>query len=131
MSVNSKQKGKRGEREVANFLKEYGFEARRGQQFCGSNGDADVIGLPKMYIEVKFVENLNVLKALQQAINDKPKDTYPVVFHRQKRQKLKVTMRTQDFIDWTTGECFYLPDSNYLTLLATDFMDLYKLVESW
>lgn len=41
---NGRRKGAVGERELANLLKnEYGFECRRGQQFCGSNGDADVV----------------------------------------------------------------------------------------
>tara|TARA_Y100000310_G_scaffold321537_1_gene379279 strand:+ start:434 stop:664 length:231 start_codon:yes stop_codon:yes gene_type:complete len=35
--VNSRQKGKRGELEVVHLLKEYGFEARRGQQFKGTS----------------------------------------------------------------------------------------------
>lgn len=45
--MNSRDKGKRGERELAAILKEYGYnEARRGQQYCGADGSADVIGLP-------------------------------------------------------------------------------------
>ena len=43
MSKFSRDKGKRGEREVALILREHGFEARRGQQYCGANGDADVV----------------------------------------------------------------------------------------
>lgn len=47
-------KGKRGERELAAILKEYGYnEARRGQQYCGADGSADVIGLPGIHIEAK------------------------------------------------------------------------------
>lgn len=42
--MNSNQKGKKGERELAAILKSYGYEdSRRGQQYCGSNGDADVV----------------------------------------------------------------------------------------
>ena len=33
--VNSRAKGSRGERELSHKLQEYGFKARRGQQFCG------------------------------------------------------------------------------------------------
>ena len=40
--MNSRDKGKRGERELAAILKEYGYcEARRGQQYCGADGSAD------------------------------------------------------------------------------------------
>ena len=42
--MNSNQKGKKGELELAAILKSYGYEdSRRGQQYCGSNGDADVV----------------------------------------------------------------------------------------
>lgn len=33
--MNSRNKGKRGEREFAALLREHGFDARRGQQFAG------------------------------------------------------------------------------------------------
>ena len=39
--MNSRQKGARGERELANLLKEHGYNTRRGQQYCGANGDAE------------------------------------------------------------------------------------------
>ena len=41
--INSKAKGAAGERELARKLKEYGYDCRRGQQYCGANGDADVV----------------------------------------------------------------------------------------
>lgn len=31
--INSKKKGAKGERELANKLKEYGYNCRRGQQY--------------------------------------------------------------------------------------------------
>jgi len=40
---NSRAKGARGERELSNLLKDHGYNTRRGQQYCGANGDADVI----------------------------------------------------------------------------------------
>ena len=64
--MNSRQKGARGERELANVLKGYGYkESRRGQQYCGSNGDADVVGLTGIHIECKRVEKLNLEKAME------------------------------------------------------------------
>lgn len=51
--MNSRQKGAAGERELAKALRSHGFETRRGQQYCGSNGDADVVGLPGVHIECK------------------------------------------------------------------------------
>ena len=65
--MNSNQKGKKGERELAAILKSYGYEdSRRGQQYCGSNGDADVVGLPGIHIECKRVEKLNIYDAVEQ-----------------------------------------------------------------
>ena len=44
MAVNARQKGARFERQLAGHLREYGYRTRRGQQYCGANGDADVVG---------------------------------------------------------------------------------------
>ena len=68
--MNSREKGKRGERELASKLREYGYDARRGQQYCGANGDADVLGLPGIHIECKRVERLNLDDAMSQAKAD-------------------------------------------------------------
>ena len=58
--MNSRNKGAAGEREVAGILRGYGYKARRGQQYSGANGDADVVGLPGIHIEVKRREKLNI-----------------------------------------------------------------------
>ena len=95
--MNSRNKGKRGELEAAHLLKEYGYDARRSQQYAGINNDADVVGLPGVHIEVKRVEKLNIDEALEQAIRDKREHEIPIVMHRKNRTKWKVTMR---FDDW-------------------------------
>ena len=97
--INSRVKGAVGEREIAHKLQEYGFNARRGQQFCGKNGDADVVGLPSIHIEVKRVENLNLYKAMEQSTNDAREGEIPTVFHRKNNKKWLVTMRFDDFMD--------------------------------
>ena len=58
MGKAQREKGKRGERELAGILRDYGYDTRRGQQFCGSDGSADVVGLPGIHIECKRVEKL-------------------------------------------------------------------------
>jgi Holliday junction resolvase len=98
MAINSRDKGKNGERELSNLLKEQGFETRRGQQFCGTSGDADVVGLDGIHIEVKRVEALNVDKAMEQAIRDHKEGTKPTVFHRKNRKPWLVTMLLDDWI---------------------------------
>ena len=104
MAVNSRQKGARGERELAHILKEHGYDkCRRGQQFCGANGDADVVGLPNVHIECKRVEQLNIHKAMEQAKNDARPHEFPTVFHRKDRTEWLVTMRLEDWLELYKG----------------------------
>lgn len=96
--MNSRNKGADGERELAKVLREYGFDARRGQQYSGANGDADVVGLPGVQIECKRVERLNVHKAMEQVRRDaEGTGRLPAVFHRKNRTGWLVTM---DLSDW-------------------------------
>ena len=97
--MNSRQKGAAGERELAKKLREYGYECRRGQQYCGTNGDADVIGLPGIHIECKRVERLNIDGAMLQAIRDRREGEDPAVFHRKNNHEWLVTMRLNDWIE--------------------------------
>lgn len=80
--MNSRNKGVKGERELAGVLRQYGYDCRRGQQYCGANGDADVVGLPGIHIECKRVEKLNLQDAMDQAKQDKRDNEIPAVFHR-------------------------------------------------
>lgn len=98
MAINSRVKGKNGELEIAGILRGYGYEARRGVQYNGADGSADVIGLPGVHCEIKRVENLNISKAMQQAENDARDGEIPCVFHRKNREKWKVTMNLDDFM---------------------------------
>ena len=98
--MNSRNKGAAGERELSNKLKEYGYNTRRGQQFCGANGDADVVGLEGIHIEVKRVERLNISDAMSQAISDARMGEIPTVFHRKNHEEWFVTMRLTDWIEF-------------------------------
>lgn len=95
--TNSRRKGAEGEREIAKILRGYGYDARRGQQYSGANGDADVVGLPGVHIEVKRVEALNIDKAMEQAERD-ARGEIPAVFHRKNGKEWKATVRLEDFI---------------------------------
>ena len=96
--MNSRAKGATGERELARKLREYGYDARRGQQYSGINGDADVLGLQGIHIECKRVEKLNIDDALSQSIRDAKENETPVVMHRKNHTEWKVTMRLEDWI---------------------------------
>lgn len=95
---NSRRKGANGERELSNKLKDYGYSTRRGQQFCGSNGDADVVGLPGIHIECKRVERLNIYDAIDQAKRDSKGNELPAVFHRKNNCEWLVTMTLEEWI---------------------------------
>lgn len=106
--MNSRSKGATGEREVASTLRGYGYKkARRGQQYSGANGDADVVGLPGIHIEVKRRERLNIYDAIDQAKRDRKPDELPAVFHRKNHCEWLVTMTLEDWIqlyrEWEAG----------------------------
>lgn len=107
LMMNSKQKGKRGELELARKLREYGYDARRTQQYCGVAGDADLQGLPGIHIECKRVERLDLYGAMAQAEGDARAEEKPVVMHRKNNCEWLVTMSLDDWIElyreWETG----------------------------
>jgi Holliday junction resolvase len=95
--MNSKQKGKRGELEFVHYLQAKGYEARRGQQFCGSPDSPDVISNFPFHIEVKRVEKLNISNAMEQAAADCGNQT-PIVAHRRNGEDWFITMKADDFL---------------------------------
>lgn len=99
MTLNSKKKGARFERLLASKFRDYGYEARRGQQYCGSNGDADVVGLPYIHIEAKHQERMCLYDWMEQAKRDARPGEYPVVFHKKNNADILVTMTFDDFME--------------------------------
>lgn len=106
--MNSRQKGKRGEIEFSHKLRDYGYEARRGVQYNGADGSADVVGLPGIHCEVKRVERLNIEDAMAQSKRDAREGELPAVFHRKNHCEWLVTMRLDDWIqlyrEWEPGK---------------------------
>jgi Holliday junction resolvase len=100
MGKASRDKGKRGERELVNWLKDHGYAARRGQQFQGSPDSPDVIcdELGKYHIEVKRRETLSLYPAIDQAADDAGEDQTPVVFHRRNGKPWLVIQRAEDWL---------------------------------
>lgn len=98
--MNSRQKGKRGEREWAQVLRElFGLDARRGVQYQGSSNSPDVVGSWKgTHPEVKRVENLNLDEAIQQAVRDAGLGNVPYVAHRKNNCPWLVTVRVDDLL---------------------------------
>ena len=108
----SRDKGKRFERWVASFFKEYGITAKRTAQYCGKTGLAeDVEGVPGIHIECKAVERLNMEAAYQQSVRDAEaagRGEYPIVIHKKSRKPAMVTMALEDWIvmylAWMRGD---------------------------
>ncbi len=70
MGAKSRNKGKRGEQEVARLLRAAGYDVARSDQTAGAmRCDVDGPGLPA-WIEVKRGKLVNVRAAYRQACND-------------------------------------------------------------
>lgn len=100
--INSRAKGARGERELASFLTDQGFPAKRGVQFSqGKHGltENDVVceSLP-LHIECKRVEAGNPYTWLEQAARDAKNNEIPVVFHKRNDRPWVVILSAEDFM---------------------------------
>lgn len=86
MPCNSRQKGKRLEREAARcWADAVGSPARRSQQFSGDNGDADLrVDIEGLHVEVKGRKSIGALRFYEQAEDDAGKTgSIPVVLLRE------------------------------------------------
>lgn len=110
--MNSRRKGKVGEREFASLLRENGFDARRGQQFSGSPDSPDVVSnaLAWLHVEVKRVQNLNLTDACVQAERDCGRGAPAgvqkpwVVAHRRNHAPWLITMKAEFFFRLLRGD---------------------------
>lgn len=94
---SQRDKGKAGERELSHKLTElFGTACRRGQQYCGTAGDSDVVGLPGVHIESKRTETLRLWDAIGQAVSDAANGDIPVVCHRPSRREWVAIVRLSD-----------------------------------
>ena len=99
--MNSREKGKRGERRWRDVLRAAGFQkAHRGVQYSGGSDSPDVAcpELPGIHFEVKAVEALNIWRAMAQAIADAGAHKIPVVAHTRNRSGWLVTLRAEDWL---------------------------------
>ena len=107
MGKMSREKGKRGERELASALSQFGYNARRGQQFKGGSNSPDVEGLPGIHIEVKRTERLNLYDAMSQAKRDAG-NKMPIVAHRKNNCEWVIIQPLEDWItlyrEWECGQ---------------------------
>lgn len=98
--INSRAKGARFERQLAKMLKEYGYEAERGCQHAGGKDTPDVKhNMPRIHIEAKDVEKLNIWNALEQSKRDAGEDEIPVVMFKRNKTKVYVAMPLDEFME--------------------------------
>ena len=107
MPINSKQKGKRGELEVAHAFQRYGFEANRTAQFRGNTGQAPDVEIKNanLHVEVKFQNRMQLYNWMEQAWNDcdaEDKGNIPIVVHKANNKPMLVSMHFDDFMEMYT-----------------------------
>ena len=96
MAKMSRDKGKRGERELAKELSRlFNVNAQRGQQYQGSPDSPDVKAFDEIHIECKRVERFDLYKSLEQAKDDAG-DSLPIVAHRRNRHEWVVALYLDD-----------------------------------
>ena len=103
--MNSREKGARGERALAKKLREYGYEAYRGQQYSGK-GNADVeTNMGDIHIECKYTGKGHgmLYDWIAQSKRDAKGKEMPVVFHKYISKKERgrswlVTLELDDFM---------------------------------
>jgi hypothetical protein len=102
MPVNSRAKGARAERLLAQTLREVmGWEsARRSQQFngCVEGGAADLViaEVPLLHVESKMVEALSIHPTMERAVQEAGMSKLAVVCHKKKRTDWLITLRLTD-----------------------------------
>ncbi len=127
--TNSRDKGARGERALANYLKARGYKARRGQQYSGANGDADVVGLPGIHIECKWVEAVTpklMDTYMQQSMEDANYGEIPLVVHKRNRHPWMVTMQAHDMCAMLAEDIKVRWAPQKVTLTLDDFIEVYQ-----
>lgn len=121
--INSRAKGCRGERELASLCRENGFPMRRGQQYCGANGDADCVSiepnaLDAFHIEAKWTEQFSLRDWLAKGKADSANAGKPLaIFHKYNHGPVTVTVLAETFFSMVRN-------------LAGDELDIVEMVRS-
>lgn len=86
---------------LRDMFRQYGFTARRTQQYCGNTGDAsDVIveELPRIHLESKCTEAKDFLNWIDQANRD-CNGKIPIVAHKRNRREWIAILPLDNLID--------------------------------
>lgn len=137
--INSRAKGAQGERELANYLREQGWQkARRTQQYAGNpeGGSGDVVceNFP-FHIEGKRCQALKPEEWMAQAKRDCPAGKIPAVFFRRNGRKEWLVVLTADDVCELARQLApareikidYMPSTNVKGFYVTSPHDLDQL----
>lgn len=99
MGTASQRKGRAAERELAELLRGYGFDAEPGRAL-NYGTEADLSGLPGLHIECKRCERLELPKWFEQSERDaeRMQDGAPVVIFRRNRRPWMIALKLSDFL---------------------------------
>ena len=102
---SSQAKGRRGEIELAQYLRAHGFPTAQPGAALNYGTQPDITGVDGLHIECKRHEKLEVNKWYTQAVTDseRMKDGAPVVMFRQNRGQWMVVISLSDFIAAMNG----------------------------
>ena len=92
-------KGRNGEKELQKIFRQHGYDLKRGgTQSYGEK--PDLYGLPRIHLEVKRSERIELPKWMAQARRDalRFKDGCPVVFFRRNNEPWFVTMNLEAWL---------------------------------
>ena len=96
MGKMQRDKGKRGEREVVQIMRDLGWpDARRARQSDGAV-DPDVAGCPPFWLEVKRRKSIAAARFMDQAVGDAEEKGMPIVFLREDNGEWLVMLRSAD-----------------------------------
>lgn len=113
MSRASREKGKRGERELSKLFTSEGYPAKRGgfmqsRDGAGEGADCLVPSLPWLHVECKRYKKgfmgSKLRAALIQAEADRQPNTIGSVWHREDNDKWFVTLEAEDLLRIIRGE---------------------------
>lgn len=101
MGASSQRKGRAAERELAEVLRSYGFQAEPGRAL-NYGMEADLSGLPGLHIECKRCERLELPKWFEQSERDaeRMRDGAPVVIFRRSRKPWMIALKLADFMEY-------------------------------
>jgi hypothetical protein len=137
--INSRAKGAAGERELANYLREQGWQkARRTAQYAGNpeGGSGDVVceNFP-FHIEGKRCQALKPEEWMEQSKRDCPAGKIPAVFFRRNGRKEWLVVLTADDVCELARQLAparkikidYMPSTNVKGFYVTSPHDLDQL----